>query len=365
MRIVTVLGARPQFVKAAVLSSAIRGRSSAGADLQESIIHTGQHYDPEMSQAFFDELNIPAPRFNLHVGSGSHGEMTAQMLAGIENILLRERPEVVLVYGDTNSTLAGALAAVKLHIPVAHVEAGLRSFNLRMPEEVNRVLTDRIAEILFCPTEAAVLNLRNEGRSTGVFLVGDIMYDAALMYGNLANRRSSIMERLQLEPRQFFLATIHRAENTDDPNRFDAILSALETLAQGDYPVVWPVHPRTRPLIQARGWPSTLSGLRLIDPLPYLDMVRLEKTARVILTDSGGVQKEAYFHGVPCVTLRDETEWVETVAHGWNQVVGTDPAAILHAVANAKTGTPIADYGDGHAADAILDRLLEFHHAAG
>lgn len=364
MHMVTVVGARPQFVKAAVLSAAIRARTSAGADIQESIIHTGQHYDPEMSQAFFDELDIPAPRFNLHVGSGAHGETTGHMLTGIEKVLLRESPDLVLVYGDTNSTLAGALAAVKLHLPVAHVEAGLRSFNMKMPEEVNRVLTDRIADILFCPTEAAVLNLRGEGRSAGVFLVGDIMYDAALMYGERANRHSSIMERLDLESRPYYLATIHRAENTDDPRRFDAILSALETLAQADCPVVWPVHPRTRRLIDTRKLLSISAGLRLIDPLPYLDMVRLEKNARVILTDSGGVQKEAYFHGVPCVTLRDETEWVETVAHGWNQVVGTDPAAMLHAVANARTGTPIPDYGSGQAAEAILDRLLEFHHAA-
>jgi UDP-GlcNAc3NAcA epimerase len=365
MHIVTVLGARPQFVKAAVLSAAIQARSAAGADLRESIIHTGQHYDPEMSQAFFDQLGIPAPRFNLHVGSGSHGAMTGKMLAGIEDVLLRERPGLVLVYGDTNSTLAGALAAAKLHIPVAHVEAGLRSFNMKMPEEVNRVVTDRIADLLFCPTEAAVRNLQAEGRSAGVFLVGDIMFDAALMYGERADRHSSIMKRLQIEPRQYYLATIHRAENTDNSRRFDAILSALETLASQDCPVVWPVHPRPRPLIHAKNVGFGSSKWRLIDPLPYLDMVQLEKNARVILTDSGGVQKEAYFHGVPCVTLREETEWVETVAHGWNQVVGTEPAGILDAVTNAKTGTTIPDYGNGQAAEAILDRLLEFHHAAG
>lgn len=363
MHVLTVVGARPQFIKAAALSRVLQQRAAHGGRLRETLLHTGQHYDQGMSGVFFEELSIPAPAYNLNVGSGTHGETTGRMLAGIEAVLMQEHPDLVVVYGDTNSTLAGALAATKLHLPLAHVEAGLRSQNLKMPEEVNRVLTDRIADLLFCPTYTAVQNLHAEGLKRGCWMVGDIMYDAALLFAELARRQSVIIDRLQISRGEYYLVTIHRAENTDSHERFGALMQSLSLLSRNDLPVIWPVHPRVRRLLEEKAFRDLPARVRLIDPLPYLDMVKLEQNARIILTDSGGVQKEAYFHGVPCVTLRDETEWVETVEHGWNQVVGTDPSAILRAVANATPGSPIPDYGDGHTAEAIVDRLIAFHDA--
>jgi len=321
MQIVTIVGARPQFIKAAVLSRELRKEHT------EILVHTGQHYDQNMSEIFFEELGIPAPDFNLGIGSGPHGKQTGEMLAAIEGVLLKERPDWVLVYGDTNSTLAGALAAVKLHIRVAHVEAGLRSFNRRMPEEINRVLTDHASDLLLCPTQTAVENLQNEGIARGVHLVGDVMYDA-LVWAAAQEKEPSILDTLDLEPGKYLLATVHRAENTDDPERLAGILAAFGQVRET---LVWPVHPRTRLKLQELNW-QPAGHVKLIEPLGYLNMAQLEKHARIILTDSGGIQKEACWLGVPCITLRDETEWVETVQSGWNILAGSEKKAILDAV---------------------------------
>jgi len=362
LKITTVVGARPQFIKAAAVSRAIQARNDAGAgpEVVERIVHTGQHYDENMSRVFFDELHVPQPAANLEVGSGTHGVQTGEMLKRLEADLLAHRPDWVLVYGDTNSTLAGALAAVKLHVPVAHVEAGLRSFNRRMPEEINRVLADRVADLLFCPTTTAVANLAREGMTEGVRQVGDVMYDSVLFNARLAEEKSDALARLGLEPKGFYLATVHRAENTDDPQRLAGI---LEALARIERPVVLPLHPRTRKTLGAR-LQEVGGRVRVLDPVPYLDMLMLEKNARIILTDSGGVQKEAYWFGVPCVTLRDETEWVELVESGCNRVVGADAETIVGAVeafeaagAALPPGRPADLYGDGHAAEYIV-RLL-------
>lgn len=316
MKIATIIGARPQFIKAAVVSRAFR---ELRTDVREVLIHTGQHFDANMSDVFFDELDIPRPNHHLGIGGGTHGQNTGRMIEAIEAVLITEKPDWVLVYGDTDSTLAGALAAAKLHIPVAHVEAGLRSFNRRMPEEINRVLTDHISSLLFTPTDTATRNLANEG-ITGerVQQVGDVMYDAAIYYGKRAEQRSSILVDLRLTPKGYILATIHRAENTDDPHRLGEILNGL---ASAELPVVWPLHPRTKNRLNKFGL-RLPANFRAIDPVGYLDMVMLEKHAYLIATDSGGVQKEAYFYQVPCITLRDETEWVETVESGWNKLVG-------------------------------------------
>lgn len=357
MHLLTIVGARPQFIKAAMVSRAIAEHNRSGKSplIHEQIIHTGQHYDPNMSDIFFRQMAIPEPAVNLNVGSGSHGAMTAQMLDGIEHEILSRKPDWLLVYGDTNSTLAGALAAAKLHIPVAHVEAGLRSFNKAMPEEINRILTDHVSSLLFCPTRAAVDNLARENINNQVHQVGDVMYDAALLFADLATRQSKILQEQALTPGKYILTTVHRAENTDDPARLQNILTALKTLA-GNTRVIFPVHPRTRAKLEASH--SLLPTLTLLPPLSFLDMVMLEKHASVILTDSGGVQKEAYFHNVPCVTLRNETEWVETVTAGWNQIVGDDPDRILAAVTKARKGAPIPDYGTGHSANQIVERLI-------
>ena len=331
MRFVTVIGARPQFVKAAAVSRVLRLQAA------EVLVHTGQHYDENMSQVFFDELEIPRPDYNLDVGSGGHGAQTGAMLAKIEEVLLAEKPDRMLVYGDTNSTLAGALAAAKLHIPVAHVEAGLRSFNRLMPEEINRLLTDHLADQLFCPSETAVANLAAEGVVAGVHRVGDVMYEALRHAVAVAERRSGILPKLRLVPGEYALATIHRAENTDDPQRLGRLMAALREIS-GRMPVLFPVHPRTRGKLQALALSPDVAGsgdLRLLDPVGYLDMVRLEAGAAVILTDSGGIQKEAYWLRVPCVTLREETEWVETVQQGWNVLAGSNPEKVAHAVAHA------------------------------
>lgn len=361
MKIVTVVGARPQFVKAATLSAAIAAYRKQGGAFEEVMVHTGQHYDPNMSQVFFDQLEVPRPKYNLAVGSGSHGAMTGKMLGAVEQILVDEKPDWLLVYGDTNSTLAGALAAAKLHVPVCHVEAGLRSFDKRMPEEVNRILTDHVSELLLCPTQAAIVNLKNEGVTKGVHHVGDVMYDAALMFAKVAGSADEVLARYGLAAKSFMLATVHRAENTDDPQRLDGILSALSNLASEACPVFLPLHPRTRATLKNRGLGPLLErnpALKTVEPIPFLDMIVLEQQAKLILTDSGGVQKEAYFQRVPCVTLRDETEWVETVEAGWNQLAGADRARIEQAAATAKPGRPIDEYGSGNAAGQVLDLLL-------
>lgn len=353
MKILTVVGARPQFIKAAPVSAAL-----AKAGLQEYLLHTGQHYDRAMSAVFFEELGLRPPDLNLEVGSASHGEQTAAMLVGIERALVAQRPDWVLVYGDTNSTLAGALAASKLHLPLAHVEAGLRSFNRRMPEEINRVVADAVADLLFVPTETARRNLQQEGLPAArIVWTGDVMYDVALGFRDAAGERSRILDRLGLAPSGYVLATVHRAENTDEPARLDAIVAGLAAVAR-KLPVVLPLHPRTRGCVQARG--LSLEGIHLLEPLGFLDMVRLEMSAAVIATDSGGVQKEAFFHRVPCVTLRDETEWVELVEAGWNRLCPPgDPERVASAIlaAAGTAGQSIAPYGDGHAADLIAARL--------
>jgi len=349
MKIVTILGARPQFIKAAPVCHALKQNGC-----EEILVHTGQHYDANMSEIFFRELSIPAPSVNLNVGSGGHGKQTGEMLAKIEEILLTHKPDKVLVYGDTNSTLAGALAACKLGIPIAHVEAGLRSFNRSMPEEHNRVLTDHCSDLLFCPTQTAVNHLAFEGIRNGVHLVGDTMFDAVLSFRELARSRSDAMKKFGLKPKNFYLATIHRPYNTDDPVALESAMKALGSLG---HQVLFPVHPRTRPKLQSL---SLASNIQLCDPLGYLDMLLLQEEARVVLTDSGGVQKESFFLKTPCVTLRTETEWVETVQAGWNIVTGVDSSAIQKAVEQFERNPPLTppDYfGSGDAAARIV-RIL-------
>jgi len=355
MRVATIVGARPQFIKAAAVSRQLR----AAPGCTEVLIHTGQHFDPEMSEIFFAELMIPPPDHNLGIGSGLHGAQTGRMLAAIEAALLEVRPELVLVYGDTNSTLAGALAAAKLHLPVAHVEAGLRSFNRRMPEEINRVVTDHLSEWLFAPTGVAVGNLVREGIDRGrIHQVGDVMYDVALHCAEAARGRGAILDRLGLSPKTYVLATIHRAENTDDRTRLCAILEGLAAVAR-EQPVVLPLHPRTRARLAAGDVVARLpAACRVIEPVGYLDMVALEMNARLIATDSGGVQKEAFFYRVPCVTLRTETEWTELVELGWNLVVPPESAAAVAAGLRAGLARPAGrealPFGDGAAAQRIV-----------
>ena len=324
MKIVTIIGARPQFIKAAAVSHAIQlhNQGNPRPYLREVIVHTGQHYDKNMSGVFFKELNIPQPHYNLGIGSGSHGQQTGRMLEAIEKVLMAEKPELVLVYGDTNSTLAGALAAAKLHIPVAHVEAGLRSFNRYMPEEINRVLTDHLAGILFAPTMQAVANLQAEGISPKqIYKSGDVMYDAALLFSESAEAQSRILDQVGLVKGEYILTTIHRAENTDDSARLETIFKSLIAVS-GQETVVVPLHPRTRESLRKSNILAKAERcLKIIPPVGYLDMVMLEKNARIIITDSGGVQKEAYFYQVPCITVRAETEWVELVDAGWNRLV--------------------------------------------
>jgi UDP-GlcNAc3NAcA epimerase len=359
IRLVTIVGARPQFIKAAVVSRVIR--STMG--ITEDVIHTGQHYDDPMSAVFFEELEMAEPRMNLGVGSGSHAVQTARMLQLLEPALRELEPDLVLVYGDTNSTLAGALAAAKIPIPVAHVEAGVRSFNRRMPEEINRVATDHMSEILFPPTEAARLRLATEGlEGRTIVSVGDVMYDAVLHAALPRAARSGLLGRLGVAAGAYLLATVHRAENTDDPARLNSILHALETLA-AETPVLLPLHPRTRAALQ-RLRPEGLdtSGIKVLAPLGYMDMQVVEASAEVIITDSGGLQKEAFWHGIPCVTVRHETEWTELVEAGWNRLAAPeDSAAIARAVrlAGARPNLPRPPlYGDGHAGERIVAALL-------
>jgi UDP-N-acetylglucosamine 2-epimerase len=415
MKIVTVIGARPQFVKAATVSRSIQRHnlSKPAAWVEEIILHTGQHYDENMSRVFFDELHIPHPRYNLGVGSELHGSQTGKMLAGIEDVLLNEKPDLVLTHGDTNSTLAGALAAVKLHIPSAHVESGLRSFNRRMPEEINRIVADQISNILFCPTDTALRNIHREGLcTTGSHLpedfdfnkqialnVGDVMFDSVIFNQQLSETGSNILKRLQLAEgssfdgnraiRKYCLATIHRPENTDEPEKLSGIFQALTRVSR-ECRVVVPIHPRTRKYLarlsgfsKCAGNENRLDyklspddeGLTIISPVGYLDMLQLEKYAGALLTDSGGVQKEAFMLKVPCITLRNETEWVETVDAGWNILTGTDADRIADAFAALskwkQDGPPFANessnrfdqagdpapYGDGRAAEKIVGTL--------
>ncbi|MBU3074263.1 non-hydrolyzing UDP-N-acetylglucosamine 2-epimerase [Clostridium estertheticum] len=346
MKILTVVGARPQFIKAAAVSNIIR------KEHEEILVHTGQHYDENMSKIFFEELNIPKPDYNLGVGSGGHGKQTGNMLIELEELYEKEKPDMVLVYGDTNSTLAGALCASKLLIPVAHIEAGLRSFNMTMPEEQNRILTDHISKYLFVPTASAIENLSNEGVTSGVYNVGDVMYDATLNFSKLSKEKSKIMKELNLKQEEFILATIHRAENTNDINRLRNIIEALNESGQQ---VILPLHPRTKKYMDDYNL-SFNKNIKIIDPVGYLDMISLEMHGRKIITDSGGVQKEAFFMNKPCITMRDETEWVETVQNGWNIVVGTNKAKILDGIINftpSKVQQNI--FGDGHAAEKILE----------
>lgn len=344
MKIVSVVGARPEFIQTTPVSRALRERH------HEILVHTGQHYDYLMSQTFFDELGIPAPNYNLGVGSGLQGQQTAEILIRMEEVLLTERPDLVIVRGDTNSTLAGALAASKLHLPVVHIEAGERSFDRRMPEEVNRLVADRLADLHFCASQTAVGHLAAEGITRSVYWVGDVMFDAMLQNRSIARRKSNVLARLDLRPRAYALVTVHRAANTDDPARLGRIVEALNQVSE---PVVFPAHPRTRQAL-ARINAHFAAHVRLIEPVGYFDMMVLEDNARLIATDSGGVQREAYFLGTPCLTLRDETEWVETVVAGWNKLVAADTGQILDAWFNfvpPDEQPPI--FGDGTAGQRI------------
>lgn len=378
LRILTVIGARPQIIKAAAISHAVRTKFHGR--ITETLLHTGQHYDANMSQVFFDELGIPRADIDLGVGSGAHGVQTARMIEGIERELQSGRHDAVLLYGDTNSTLAGAVAATKLHIPVAHVEAGLRSFNKSMPEEVNRIVCDHCSTWLFCPTETAVANLVREGFPQGrkppvsvdhpqVVASGDVMYDNSMRFAALADQRSTVLRELGLEGGNFILATVHRDHNTDDPVRLNAIFGALlELHAHHGLPVVLPLHPRTQKMLDAELRPALLaaiqsaSGFHLVPPVGFLDMIALERGARLVVTDSGGVQKEAYFFNRPVVVLRPETEWVELVEHGQAVLADADPERVQDVAANFLAhGAPACPpiFGDGHAAEAICSVLLE------
>jgi len=350
-KLVTIIGARPQFVKASVVSKALRAKG-----VHEILVHTGQHYDDNMSRVFFDEMEIPRPDYNLAVGSGTQGAQTAASLEKIEQVLLQEKPDWVLVYGDTNATIAGALAAAKLNIPIAHIEAGLRSFNRTMPEEINRVMTDVISTLLFCPTPVAIENLRHDGITGGVHLVGDVMVDALLHYTPIGEAKSQILTSHNLTPKNYSLMTIHRPSNADSPGRLVQLFECLKTASM---PVIFPVHPRTRKLIGSL-FQNENHPVRLIEPLGYLDMMVLEKNAKVIITDSGGIQKEAYLHKVPCLTVRPETEWVETVEDGWNTLVNDRLEDLPKLIVNPPEPKQwLTHYGDGQAAEKITEILLQ------
>ncbi len=360
MKIVTVVGARPQFIKAAAVSRVIR------KEHEEILVHTGQHYDENMSDIFFEELHIPRPDRNLRAGSASHGKQTADMLAGIEQVLMEEKPDCVLVYGDTNSTMAGALAASKLHIPVAHVEAGLRSFNRRMPEEINRVLTDHISSLLLCPTDTAVKNLSKEGITQGVYQVGDVMCDAVLYYSRMMEEQGAAAYLRQMKglfgkvtaPKRWYMATIHRAENTDRIGKIEEILAAFEEL---DASVIFPVHPRTKGMVQQLHREHRYRNIIFTEPAGYLCMLYLVKYAVKTITDSGGLQKETYLLGTPCVTVREQTEWVETLEGNWNILARPEKEDILKKVSDtwAEPDRRADYYGDGYASEKICSMLRE------
>lgn len=355
-KIITVLGARPQFIKASAISRLIKDEFSNV--FIENIVHTGQHYDQNMSQVFFDELEIEMPKYNLNISGGMHGAMTGRMLEGLELIFNREKPDWVLVYGDTNSTLAGALAAAKLHIPVVHVEAGLRSYNMRMPEEINRILTDRISKLFCCPTEMAVQCLKDEGLVSNVINSGDVMYDVALFYKDKFDS-STLLKKHGLVPNNYVLCTFHRAENTDDFIRMKEICVALSKIAI-KIKVIFPLHPRTRIKLQDYGYFSLLSDVIITEPLSYAEMIGLEKNAQLIITDSGGIQKEAYFFKTPCLTIRDETEWVETLTNGCNRLVLADSELIYQNFLNSIPSDFVDGiFGDGSASRKILNYILQ------
>jgi UDP-GlcNAc3NAcA epimerase len=376
-KILTVIGARPQIIKAAALSRAIHTHYASA--IEEVLVHTGQHYDENMSAVFFEELGIPLPNYNLAVGSGTHGYMTAAMLSGIEDILFKEQPSAVVIYGDTNSTIAAALAAVKIHIPVVHIEAGLRSFNKAMPEEINRISADHMSTLLFVPTKAGISNLTNEGfqleqhlpasiDAPNVYHCGDIMYDNSLYYAKLSNEKSTIIEQLGLHPNAFILCTVHRDSNTDDPKALQDILEALQDLiTQTNLEVILPIHPRTKNKIETlltadfQQKMADQKKLRMIAPAGFLDMIALEQNAKIIITDSGGVQKEAYFFAKPCVILRDQTEWIEVVAAGAAILTGANKEKIIRAATHLigqKIHTDPAIFGDGKAAAFICEKII-------
>lgn len=370
MKILTVLGARPQFVKAAVVSRAIaslNGTVNNSHQIREIIVHTGQHYDPNMSDVFFREMKIPDPDYNLGINSSYHGAMTGRMLEQIESVLFKEKVDIVLVYGDTNSTLAGALAAAKLHIPVAHVEAGLRSFNMNMPEEINRILTDRVSRFLFCPTETAVNNLSNEGivndaklfpKSPIVINVGDVMFDAVLFYSKISEPSRAVSEHIKSLNSEYYLMTMHRAENTDDYSRLKEITEAINMISETT-PVVLPLHPRTKKMLNEHN--LNFKRALIIDPVGYFDMLALLENCNAVFTDSGGLQKEAYFSSKPCITLRDETEWVELVDGGYNVLVGAVQGRIVEAEKNLNIMNNDYTkelYGRGDAGEQIIKSLI-------
>ena len=348
-KIATIIGARPQFIKCAPVSRKIR------KEFEEILIHTGQHYDQNMSQAFFKELNIPEPDFNLGIGSGNHGMQTGKMLISIEKVLIDVNPDIALVYGDTNSTMAGALAAAKLHIPIGHIEAGLRSFNRKMPEEINRIATDAISKYLFAPTETAVKNLKNEGLKDNTYLVGDVMYESYLL--NVEKTKDyNLLEKLNVTPKNYILTTIHRPQNTDE---YDQLYNLLNSLNNIEKEIIFPIHPRTKDKIKSLGIKIEPKHLKLIDPVSYLEMIYLECNAEIIITDSGGVQKESYFAEVPCIVLRGETEWVELVKNGWAHLIGDNFDKIPEVIANLpvteKSPKPL--FGDGKASEKIVEIL--------
>lgn len=351
MKIATIIGARPQFIKASMISMEILKYDY----ITETTIHTGQHFDSNMSQIFFNEMEIPKPNYNLNINSLSHGAMTGRQLEEIEKILIKEKPDWVFVYGDTNSTLAGALAASKIHIPIAHIEAGLRSYNRKMPEEINRILSDHISSLLFCPTETAVKNLRKEGIYEGVYNVGDIMYDATLHFSDIAKKKSTILKELNLEPKEYILLTVHRQENTVNSIRLNNIFSALDN---SHMPIVMPLHPRTKMVLNENN--IILSSIiKPIEPVGFFDMIMLEKNAFKIITDSGGIQKEAFFHHIPCITIRDQTEWVELIDTGANILTGTDTDKIIAALNGKFSFSNDNIFGSGNTAGKILKHLFE------
>lgn len=371
-KILTIVGARPQFIKASVVSKAILEYNQNNSyKIEEKIIHTGQHYDTNMSDIFFDEMKIPKPSYNLSIGSGSHAEQTGKMMIAIENVFVEEKPEMVLVYGDTNSTLAGALTASKLHIPIAHVEAGLRSFNREMPEEINRVLTDQLSSILFCPTNVAIENLKKEGipnknLNNKVIKSGDVMYDASIYFSNIATNKWLMNNNLK--PNNYVLATVHRAENTNNIDRLYSIIEALANISNDICQVVFPIHPRTRLIINEHKELQSIinkSNIKAIAPIGFLDMICAEKNSKLIITDSGGIQKEAYFHKKPCVTLREETEWIELVISGWNKLAGVEKNNIVSSVSqmidiNVASLIDYDFYGKGDAGKIIISALVDY-----
>jgi UDP-GlcNAc3NAcA epimerase len=368
-KIITILGARPQFIKAATISREINNRINSNRNIEEIIVHTGQHYDTNMSDIFFEQMNIPKPKYSLNISGLSHGAMTGRMIEGIENILLLEKPDLVLVYGDTNSTLAGTIAASKIDIPIAHVESGLRSFNFNMPEEVNRIVTDRLASILFCPTNSALINLTNEGypnqtyngRKQLIVNVGDVMYDSVLFYKKYVRENIDI-KVWSLQDKKYVLCTFHRNENLINSHRLYSIFSALRKISE-TIDVVIPLHPNTKKIINNNFGMSIFKNLKIIDPLPFFEMQRLEMSAKLIITDSGGIQKEAYFHDVPCITVREETEWSETVITGWNKLVGYKFNDIIKAFDEPfqNLNSPNKNiFGDGNSAKKIVDILADY-----